>query len=398
MKNTQTTSFLKCYSINLFLCVLSLFLFSAFHLFSQDTLYSVIVSSRLGYEIDQEEREYFHLFQNINNFHQAEFYTNQKKEFFAILHLEKRKGVFLDTIINKYSENYILMLSEQIEHYEDYMKGKYELGNSPAKIIIDNTPAMIVFGSEISKFNLLNDSLYKDKKFKEQTVNLRKSKSNFLTDTIPFAKNKFSDEFTEYPRFNVFAGAYYFSPDLSALDKAFTAIEQVYTKQGYYLKSQKAFSLIMHYDVGMACRWRLLSIEMEGSSNFEEDNKFYSLSLNGSYYFKERGGDFTPFAGAGIGVFSLRAKHNYYSSRISPVDNNGGYSTLEFINADLGTVGYNMNAGIEFFNNWNYSLKLFVKYYLFPELKSDISQSDIFEKYKLNLSSFVIGCRFDIYW
>ncbi len=102
-------------------------------LFAQDSAKVVILSPRVGPVIDAAEREYFHLFQQIKDFHSAVMLENPDSTYYAWIVLEEANGNTKDTAV-WYSRSYLLMLTQQINHFEELTEGKYQMGQNPATL------------------------------------------------------------------------------------------------------------------------------------------------------------------------------------------------------------------------------------------------------------------------
>lgn len=100
---------------------------------AQDSNRVVVLSPRVGAVIDSSERDHFHLFQQIKNFHSAMILENPDSTYFAWIVLKEANGNATDTAV-WYSKSYLLMLAERINHFEELAEGRYQMGENPATL------------------------------------------------------------------------------------------------------------------------------------------------------------------------------------------------------------------------------------------------------------------------
>ena len=93
----------------------------------------VILSPRVGSAIDAAERERYELFPEVRDFDRAVFLQTPAKTYYAKIMFVGPHGERRNTTV-QYSENALLVLAEEIEHFEDLKEKKYHMGDQPAKI------------------------------------------------------------------------------------------------------------------------------------------------------------------------------------------------------------------------------------------------------------------------
>ena len=183
------------------------FLLPAGRLFGQNEDKVVILSPRVGETIDASERSRFKLFQTVENFYEAILYRRPAGSYYARITLRARDGAERDTTI-QYSERYLLLMTEQIDHFEELTKGQYKIGDKPAtfRIIDDRGEEDIVSGEQ---------------KYRKDGP-----------DLLPFAGKTDRLDRQSYPQLAIGISLSTYSPDFSGLSQALTAIEEKYREQG----------------------------------------------------------------------------------------------------------------------------------------------------------------------
>lgn len=100
----------------------------------QDSVKTVIISERVGKEIDRAERDKYKLFTTIPDYRYAVFIVSPDKKFYAKV-VYGKEGNQKDTLI-AYSRELLLIKAEQINNFELLERGEYIAGSNPAEITI----------------------------------------------------------------------------------------------------------------------------------------------------------------------------------------------------------------------------------------------------------------------
>jgi hypothetical protein len=117
-------------SFSLFL--LSFIVCTSMVVHAQDSAKVLIISPRVGPEIDSLEREQFGLFRSYPNFSRAIFYFVPDSTFFVRIE-QKTPSRTTDTTVFC-SIGFVRMLAEKVDHYEGLLDGTYHMGDEPATL------------------------------------------------------------------------------------------------------------------------------------------------------------------------------------------------------------------------------------------------------------------------
>ncbi len=97
----------------------------------------LIVSPRVGPEIDSVERKTYNLFEAVRDFQSASFYQSEDGLFWAWTLLKSADGNLRDSVY-EVSYSTLEQCAEWIGHHEEILAGTYALGSLPAKILYAN--------------------------------------------------------------------------------------------------------------------------------------------------------------------------------------------------------------------------------------------------------------------
>lgn len=346
---------------------------------AQDNDKVVILSSRVGAVITKEQRDFFHLFQQIEDFSTATFYRTPDTQYYAIFTRVNRFSQPKDTIV-PYSEASLLRYSEVIEHFEALSEGKYRLGKVPGRI-------QVVGGGEVMRKpqqeGSLNSAPWRD------------------YDNLPFAQTDgaaFLDDFPDWG-FGFGYSAYY--ADLSNFADAFTKLENKYRNLGYSIQHNT-----MTTDVS-PLRWyslrvrfsRSITIQLEVGKSSGSDNPMLE-AVSGTFIYRSEQWSFGrlfPFLGIGINAFRISGEQRY-GDRISGIDStktysnyyNFSYTVLQTVSAEGTQMGISFIAGFDIEPAPTFSLTPYVCYYAMPRIETKISDGEVAY---VQMSSIALGAR-----
>jgi opacity protein-like surface antigen len=326
---------------------------------AQDSGKVIIISPRVGADIDGQEREQFKLFQNIKNFSRAVFYLAPDSTYFCRIELETASGA-RDTILRS-SKAYLLRLGELINHYEDFIAGNYRMGD-------DRTTLLDLSGKNVAVDRIL-------KNFHQ------------WSDVLPFAAKGDDREIEEFPNWDFGVGLSSYSPDFSHLNGAYSAIESRYRRPGFPIAHDNPdFSIpaLVWYSIKIKFSFRS-ALLLETARNAGGDVGFTAVSASYLYYPDIFGKKWLrPYVGGGIGkyYFSGTVKHG------EPVDSS--FQFLDEIKSEGGSNGIALLGGIELASPNGLALSISLNYLLAKDIETVLPEG---VSAKVRLSSLVYGAR-----
>jgi opacity protein-like surface antigen len=321
----------------------------------------------VGSVIDAGERERYGLFQGIKGFDRAVFLQTPEKTYYAKIMFVGPDRARRDTTI-RYSEDSLLVLAEQIDHFEDLEKGTYQMGQQPATLKVVDRQGQVV----------------------EQQP-----------DLLPFAARAGEFEPESYPEWGFVVGLSTYSPDFSGLNAAFGAIEDKYRNQGYS---------VAHHTVNFdpsPCLWFNVEIRLSrafallleagtttfrgdiGSSHNDQPNyaSLKALSASVLYHFAPFETTWLrPYVGAGLGQYYFKVAQRY---------DNAAPSQYLVISSEGGNTGFQAVAGVELSPRGAPSLSLYTKYLFIPTVETTTTAG---VKANVDLSSMVAGAGISFYF
>jgi hypothetical protein len=332
---------------------------------AQDSATVIIISPRVGAEIDVQEREQFKLFQNIKNFSRAVFYFVPDSTYFCRVDLQTASGAS-DTML-RCSKGYLLRLGEWINHYEAFVAGEYKMGDS-------RTTLRVIGGNEITDDRIIHG--------KGQAGKFS------WKDFLPFGSAADSLDNEEYPNWDFGVGLSSYSPDFSGLNGAYSAIESRYRRPGFPIaRVNPDFSIpaLVWYSIKIKFSSRS-ALLLETARNAGGDVGFTAVSASYLYYpdiFEKKW--LRPYVGGGIGkyYFSGTAKHG------EPVDSS--YQFLDEIKSEGGSNGIALLGGIELGSPNGFALSISLNYLLVKDIEILLPEG---VSATVRLSSLVYGTRF----
>ena len=328
----------------------------------------VILSSRVGPVLDAAKRDHYNLFQEIKDFNRGIVYQTPAKTYYARITLVGKDGKVRDTTV-QYSESYLLMLAEHIDHFEDLEKGVYQMGQQPATL-----------------------------KVVEPQTRVGTKPPELQSDILPFA-SKAEDFEAESSQLVGFAiGLSTYSPDFTGLRAAFRGIAEKYREQGYSV-SDPSVDLNVSHLLWYSTKIRLykaLALLLDVGKSIDGDVEVKAVSASLLYHFRPFDVPwFRPYLGAGVGSYHFSVSNNYGEGYpISPVSRGGTYTYLEAITSEGGNSGFTLDGGIELIPRGGPSLVLYANWLLVPSVETNSAEG---EKANVKLSSIIAGARIIVY-
>ena len=275
---------------------------------AQDSVQVVILSKRVGPEINALQREYFHLFPIFEGFQSARVLKKPDDTFEVRAYCLQKDGRLVVNVV-PYPLATLLQIAEKINHFEDLESANYEMGSDPAKLQVIRPNSLVP--EEIS-----------------HTVTEQMKSISAKMAPLPGLRRDPPIDLQAYPRLRVGAGLSTYSPGADEVNSMLGRIEQAGRDQGYPVGSQKVdlgLSMFYWFTLGVDVTHDI-SIELEAGKSSERDVDVRTASLVAVYYFDPLSFAFLrPFAGIGITNFNLDARQEYVYSARKPTDTAGGY-------------------------------------------------------------------------
>ncbi len=373
--------------------------------FTQDSIRTVILSPKVGPTIERDERDHYILFQKIDGFLSATFFQIPPQSFFARVKYSPTNSFVRDSVI-EYSESFIFMLAEKINHFEELANGKYRMGSDPAKIeiaIAKDSSLQLLQVERIISDDKPKSNMQSHDGTSASHSNIASEQEFFIyDDVLPFAKDiqQHADETIWSLGFGISYATY--SPDYSGINNAFGTIEDKYPNSRSGIRSYNYawnFSPTLWYQ--MKIWWKhSLALALNVGSSIEgggvfNDGYFYfnAVTAEVHYAFKLTGAEYLkPFVGLSIGKYSFEIKRRYDWSF------HAGDPTTTFLkeNRSAGTkFGFNITTGCEILLDPFPSITLFANYISVPINEATNAEGI---KATMDLSSFSFGARVMIYF
>lgn len=126
---------------SLILAVLAVLLPAVMH--AQDSARIVIISPRVGTDIDRAERDMYGLFRSLPDFQSATFFSHSGR-YYAAVGLRAGEAA-RDTLI-EYRERALLQMAERIDNHDLLSAGRYTMGSKPAVLLQGETVPLTALG------------------------------------------------------------------------------------------------------------------------------------------------------------------------------------------------------------------------------------------------------------
>jgi len=173
--------FRKCFSINLL--YMSILGFSWSQLYAQEEKGEIIIiSERVGKEIDKEERDQYELFREVNGFQSAVIVKLPENKYILKITFLNEQTVELKSLQSQQSEASINSIRYKIDHFEN--KQTQEKKNSAADYFLGPSTSFYI--------ELLGKGFY------SFNVDYRKNKSRAMSLGVQWAEDAFIASFMYY--------------------------------------------------------------------------------------------------------------------------------------------------------------------------------------------------------
>jgi len=350
----------------------------------QDSLRTVILSERVGPEIDDEEHKRFSLFPQIEGFYKATALRAADGRLFVRFDLIGPGNTTTQKMM-PYPEATLLMLAEKINHFEELSDGKYVWGS-------DRATLTVVGGGSLTWNDLAEQ--------KRTSPGEPKSPP----DLLPFWRNDPPEQAGSFPRLSFRAGVSTSSIDVDGITQLITSAEDYFRSQGYSVRTtatELTFGPQTWVSLGLDFSPYLgLTIEaakVSGGDDIESKtvaaSVVYRPPLSGFRTFR-------PFIGVGVLSTSLSVGHVYpHWDIVSPIDTTGGYYYLSDISIDGkdSKTGGMVTVGIELSDQTvtPFGLQAFIRYLIVPPITVT---SSLGETGEVRLAGFILGASLALYF
>lgn len=278
-------------------------------IFAQDSIQVVILSDKVGQEIDAREREYYHLFSPIDGFQSARIIRTPDGKF-EVRFLYAGPDGKVSSKILQYEGVTLLNMAEKVDHFEELKSGTYAMGSRPAKLQVVNAKTLLP---------------------EEITVKIpERQEAEISTTTLfPNVNPEPPIDLQKFPRFRCGAGISEYSPNADAVSSMLNRIEQAARNEGYSMFTQKILldlSFLYGFTLGVDIT-RDISVELEtGKAEGNANVSLKTVSFSLVYYVNNFTiGFLRPYLGVGIARYNLAAGRKYEYGARKPPDSTGGY-------------------------------------------------------------------------
>jgi len=339
-------------------------------LLGQDSARVVILSSRIGPEIDPQERVHFRIFPEIKGFQHAVMYQRTDGSYYLHAVYQLEKNTVQDTIID-YSEHLVYMLAEKINHFEDLLEGTYTLGS-------DRAVLTYIDGRGVSQTERGVHS--------EQIL----GRPRYIPEKLPLIPDSAQEYLVvDYPRCGFGIGLSSYSPDFSGIVQSYTEVEENLRQQGYNVGHHvPSFNIagVFWLDFTLQCS-HTLSLLGEVGVQAGGNAKFNAASLSIEEILWDGGPHYPhPFIGVGIGHYRLAMDEGYHVQLTA-------YSTFDALEIRAAHLGYNFDLGIEGGTDFVWSVG--GRYLYIPDVTKPTAQG---VDARISMKSFAVGAKFLIYF
>lgn len=338
-----------------FRCIFSLFVLMAsmWHgaLFGQDTAKVVILSERVGPDIELEDQRAFRLFGQIKDFYCATVYQRPDSTFFVRIVLQSPDGTRRDTTID-YPSTLLLMMAEKINHFEGLERGTYRFGTDPAALHFAEGGSVSFASVKSARRGSDRSSAGKIPQRDSVTVPSVKKDTALspiveraYPDRLPLVPDSISEDLLDGSSVNCWLGAglSWYSPGYEGLASSYRSVEAQLRSLGAPVSlGDPAFagSGILWLDLRMRLAGDLLGT-IEAGTQIGSDTKFSSISVGLQYNLPYLVAPILrPFIAAALGSFKIHAEQAFDI----PLKDGG---TFKGIIIDASHFGSQYSVGIE---------------------------------------------------
>ncbi len=327
-----------------YICAMLLFL--VMPVAAQDSVKTIILSPRVGTEIDSDERKQFGLFRHFQEFVRAVFYALNHDTYYCVV-TYRSGGSEKDSVIS-YGTRALHALAEKINHYEALVAGTYTMGQDPATI-------QVYGGGSIPYAGQLKPT--------------DRSRSGF-DDLLPYARSRISEtpfrSLVEFPIMSLGLSFSTYYPDLSGINDAFNTIENRYRTSQYQISH-------VNPDLNTSSLfWLSLVVHLSNASSIlletVNQKNFKVLSAGYLYRFATFDEIFSGLVGGGIGRYYFFGTVLYHQ----PINN--AYYYLDEIRYSGGAIGFTIQLGFEVGHVDNVRVSVFIKNISIPPVETTLQE------------------------
>ena len=339
-------------------------------LVAQDSVKTVILSPRVGQEIDSTERAYFRIFSHIIGFERATMFQRSDSSYFVRVTFQPVYGTMRDTIID-FPEIQVFMTAEKINHFEGIIDGSYRLGMDPARPTYAD-------GKTTSG---------KNAGLQNHGTNIG---SGLYADWLPLVPDSVDELLIDDPiGIWMGVGLSSYAPDYCGLSVAYRAVEGKYRAQGILVGHREpsfgsSTVLWLNFKFRLSGEFLILldaGTQLDGEVGFKAAAASLQYNLR---MFSQ--GAVHPYVAAGIGHYRISATQQYGSSI-------GQGITLDALLIDAASFGYSFSVGIEGGNRFIWTV--FASYLQVPvaHLRTSLGTDA-----NIDMSSVLLGAKISIPW
>jgi hypothetical protein len=362
----------------------------------QEPMVIVILSERVGPEIDAAEREKFHLFPQVEGFERAVIVENSADStFYARIDVGDKGGNHWKMTV-KYSLVTLLSMAEKINHFQEIVDGKYVWGSDPAKLQILGGPPVTWRDIDAGSKSTLQAA-------------------QRSSDLLPFWNGTPPVALVSYPRLGASIGVSTYQPDLSGINELVTLTEEAFQGGGYpirHVPPNLTLDPLVWYSLTLdiSSSFRLVLDAAKASNNEGLTFKLAGASL--LYNIPLKSIDFLkPYIGLGFARYSFSMGQNLsHDDQITPNDSAGFHYYLAGIgiNGSAAQTGYLVAFGVRLAPygsaGWAF-FDLFGRYLAVPSMtvtsmtvNSMDGTSTVGQTREIRLHSLALGASFVLYF
>jgi len=369
--------------LHLIFAVAGLLVYSTGQLRSQDSLKIVILSERVGREVDAAEHERFRVFSQIKGFRKAVVLRAADGKYFVQFDVIGPGNTATQMVV-EYSEATLFMIAEKINHFEEAVDGKYVWGS--------DRPTLDVVGGKSVTWKEL-----------EEKHAVSSGGLSQRPDLFPFYANEPPEQPEPFPRLSFRTGISTSASDFGGIQQLVTTVEDHYREQGYPVRESSVdpkLGPLLWFSLGLDLA-PAFGLTLETSTALGGDCTMKTVAASVVYRPSFLGSNaFRPYVGAGVlsTFFSIEQVY-LHSDRVSPVDSTDGYSVLAAIGVQgktrkgggLVTIGFEWREKV----SASFAVQAFARYLLVPPMTVTSSYG---ETRDISLRGFVLGGSLALYF
>ena len=314
-----------------------------------DSAMVIILSPRVGAEIDAEEAAEYHVFGQFTGFLWGEFFLVNGNEYVLHAVLVDRSGAQRDTLV-PFPHQLVILLAEKIDHIEELKNGTYHLRGEemtfPTIVVSRPTGVLWTAAHAPQTSDSLRTALPQKSPLRTYPATVPP-----MQDELPFAGLSADDGRSQihYPNFGFGIGYGFFDIKLDGLTGALGAALLPYQSQTTPSTTSENDSRTGPMTWGHIQVRISPSITVRGEVGYAvgPEGFTYNVVLGAVEYNFLPLSLVRPYVGIGFGNyhFELTRRYDWIVSR----DQNNGYTTLDGITLRGSRLGFVIRCGIELF-------------------------------------------------